>query len=238
MFQEVWADLESFYGREGLRFPREIFWLNGAPGAGKGTHTHFMMRERGFKSGPIVMSDLLQSPEAKRCKDAGCLVGDREVIGFVFRALLEPQYTDGVVFDGFPRSAPQVECLRLLFKKMKELHNEHAGMADASAFPSPNFHIWVLDIGASESVKRQLFRGKQVQAWNEAVNKTGVGELRELRKTDIEESAARTRYDIFKTTTCESLLSLQSDARFCYHWVDAHGSIEQVQARIREAMGK
>lgn len=236
MFSEVWADLESSCGRANLRFPREIFWLNGAPGSGKGTHTHFMMQERGFTAGPIVMSDLLQSPEAQRCKDAGCLVGDREVIGFVFRALLEPQYASGVVFDGFPRSAPQVECLRLLFKKMDELHHEFANTEEASFFPKPNFHIWVLDIGAAESVKRQLFRGKQVKAWNEEVAKTGRDKPKELRKTDVDADAAHGRYNVFKTTTCESLLGLESDARFCYHLIDAHGAIQEVQERIHDAM--
>lgn len=238
MFDEVWSDLESAYGRKQLRFPREVFWLNGAPGAGKGTQTRFMMHERGFAAGPIVMSELCQSPEAQRRKDAGFLVDDREVIGLVLRALLDPQYANGVVFDGFPRSAPQVECLRLLFKKMDELHRENANTSDAAAFPKPNFHIWVLDIDASESVKRQLFRGNQVKAWNDEVERTGVGEPQELRKTDVDEGAARGRYNVFKTTTCESLLGLENDARFCYHLIDAHGSIEAVQARIREALSE
>jgi len=236
MFNEVWVDLESSYGRANLRFPREIFWLNGAPGSGKGTHTHFMMQERGFTAGPIVMSDLCQSPEAQRRKDAGFLVDDREVIGLVFRALLEPQYASGVVFDGFPRSAPQVECLRLLFKKMDELHREYAATEEANFFPKPNFHIWVLDIDAPESVKRQLFRGKQVESWNHEVAKTGVGEAKELRKTDVDADAAHGRYSVFKTTTCESLLGLETDARFCYHLIDAHGTIKEVQGRIYDAM--
>ena len=236
MFNEVWSDLESAYGRTNLRFPREIFWLNGAPGSGKGTHTDFMMQERGFKAGPIVMSDLCQSPEAQRRKDAGFLVDDQEVIGLVLRALLKPQYAGGVVFDGFPRSGPQVECLRLLFKKMDELHREYAGTEQAGSFPRPNFHIWVLDIGASESVKRQLLRGKKVKAWNDSVAKTGVGERKELRRTDVDADAAHSRYDIFKTTTCESLFGLENDPRFCYHVIDAHGTIEDVQKRIHEAM--
>ena len=36
IFQSVWAVLVDEFGEENLRFPKEIFWLNGAPGAGKG----------------------------------------------------------------------------------------------------------------------------------------------------------------------------------------------------------
>ena len=37
IFQTVWQELEQEMGAENLKFPAEIFWLNGAPGAGKGT---------------------------------------------------------------------------------------------------------------------------------------------------------------------------------------------------------
>ena len=35
IFNSIWASLEDELGEEYLRFPKEIFWLNGAPGAGK-----------------------------------------------------------------------------------------------------------------------------------------------------------------------------------------------------------
>ena len=44
IFNSVWASLEDEFGEEQLRFPKEIFWLNGAPGAGKGTNTDFIMQ--------------------------------------------------------------------------------------------------------------------------------------------------------------------------------------------------
>ena len=43
IFNAVWNDLESTYGRERLHFPREMILLGGAPGAGKGTNTPFIM---------------------------------------------------------------------------------------------------------------------------------------------------------------------------------------------------
>ena len=78
IFDSVWSSLEREFGREKLAFPREIFWLNGAPGAGKGTNTAFILQYRDYAADPIVVSDLLSSPEAKKRIDAGMLVGDRE----------------------------------------------------------------------------------------------------------------------------------------------------------------
>src|SRR4051812_47086874 len=37
IFKPIWEDLEAHFGREHLRFPKEIILLGGAPGAGKGT---------------------------------------------------------------------------------------------------------------------------------------------------------------------------------------------------------
>src|SRR3954447_14453156 len=102
IFSAVWADLEEKPGRDKLRFPREFIWLGGAPGAGKGTNTPFIAEARGITAPPIVISDLLTSPHAVAIKNAGKMVGDREVIGLLFDELLVPRYHEGVIIDGFP----------------------------------------------------------------------------------------------------------------------------------------
>src|SRR5918912_170381 len=102
IFESVWQDLLAEYGRENLRFPKEIILLGGAPGAGKGTNTAFISRTRGLTCPPIVISALLDSPEARALKNAGNMVGDREVVGLLLRHLLRKEYQDGVVLDGFP----------------------------------------------------------------------------------------------------------------------------------------
>ena len=65
IFNSVWKNLEEELGREKLQFPKELLLLGGAPGAGKGTQTRFIMKARGLTCPPIVVSDLLTSPEAK-----------------------------------------------------------------------------------------------------------------------------------------------------------------------------
>ena len=230
IFQSVWASLEADFGRENLLFPREILWLNGAPGSGKATHTKTAMEYRDFTAPPIVVSDLLQSPEAKKRKDAGMLVGDKEVTNLILRELLKPVYKSGAVVDGYPRSLVQVECLKLLYAKLNELLLEFKKTTPNKRIPKPHFHILVLFIDEAESIKRQLIRGRKAMQHNEEVESSGVGKLHEVRKTDLQEEAARNRYRTFKDVTYESLKSLREV--FFYHYINAHGTIEEVRRRI------
>jgi len=228
IFDSVWSSLERELGREKLAFPREIFWLNGAPGAGKGTNTAFILQYRDYAADPIVVSDLLSSPEAKKRIDAGMLVGDREVVEILFRKLLEPAYVSGAIVDGFPRSMVQVECLKHLFAKLNDLRSEFRGAAGVR-FPKPHFHILVLFVDENESVRRQLKRGQEAIAQNEKAARDG-GPLAEVRKTDLTAEAARNRYRVFKERTYEPLQSLRDI--FHYHFINAQGSLPEVQARI------
>ena len=228
IFDSVWSSLEREIGREKLAFPREIFWLNGAPGAGKGTNTAFILQYRDYAADPIVVSDLLSSPEAKKRIDAGMLVGDREVVEILFRKLLAPEYVSGAIVDGFPRSMVQVECLKHLFTKLNDLRTEFRGSTGVR-FPKPHFHILVLFVDENESVRRQLKRGQEAIAQNEKAARDG-GPLAEVRKTDLTADAARNRYRVFKERTYEPLQSLRDI--FHYHFINAQGSLAEVQARI------
>src|SRR3954449_7630832 len=125
IFSAVWDDLQEKHGRDNLRFPREFIWLGGAPGAGKGTNTPFIAETRGITAPPIVISGLLTSPQAIAIKNAGKMVGDREVIGLLFEELLLPQYHEGVIIDGFPRTKVQVECLKIFYNEMEKLNGDY-----------------------------------------------------------------------------------------------------------------
>ncbi|RME71665.1 MAG: nucleoside monophosphate kinase [Verrucomicrobia bacterium] len=230
IFNRVWAKLEDEFGRENLRFPKELILLGGAPGAGKGTNTPFIMKVRSLTCEPIVVSALLDSPEAKRIKDAGGMVGDREVVEIVFRKLLEPQYADGAILDGFPRTRVQVECLKLLYDRMIELRREFYDTPLRRYFRQPVIHIMVLFVDERESVARQLRRGRIVAEHNEEVRRSGVGELMEERATDQSEEAARHRYRVFKEKTYHALQSLREI--FHFHFINAQGPLEEVQENI------
>jgi adenylate kinase len=234
IFTPIWESLEEEVGREHLRFPKEIILLGGAPGAGKGTQTQFINQTRGLTCPPIVISDLLTTPEMEKLKAHGMMVGDKEVVMVLLRTLLEPTYRDGVVLDGFPRTSVQVECLKLLVDKIGELHDRFASTPLAMHFRRPTIHVMVLFVSESTSVERQLGRGRDIARHNKKVAETGVGAPVDVRTTDSSEDLARRRYQVFKEQTWMALTSLQQ--LYHYHFINAEGSIAEVQANILEEL--
>lgn len=230
IFNAVWADLLEERSKDSLWFPREFIWLGGAPGAGKGTNTPFIARARDITAPPVVISGLLDSPQAVALKNAGKMVGDREVIGLLFRDLLKPEYRDGVIVDGFPRTKVQVECLKLFYTAMLALHAEYRGTPLAGHFRKPLFRIALLFVSEEVSVQRQLKRGREIREHNRQVKESGVGVLREERVTDLDPNLCRERYRTFKNTTFDALQSLRQI--FHFHYIDAEGDLPQVQANI------
>ena len=230
IFSSVWQELEATFGRSQLRFPKEIILLGGAPGAGKGTNTEFIKKTRMLTCAPIVVSALLDSPEARALKNAGNMVGDREVVGLILRELLKPEYRDGVILDGFPRTKVQVECLKLLVDKMQALRREFYATPLGIHFRQPTIHIMVLFVDEREAVARQLKRGRETRLHNEEVSRTGIGEPLEDRPTDHDEALARRRYRVFKEQTWDALQSLRET--FHYHFINAQGPVEEVEQNI------
>ncbi|MFX3681290.1 MAG: nucleoside monophosphate kinase [bacterium] len=230
IFLDVWRSLEEEFGRKKLRFPKEIILLGGAPGSGKGTNTEFILEARGLTCPPIVVSSLLDSPQAQRIKDAGMMVGDREVLGILFRELLKPEYADGCILDGFPRTEVQVDALKSLVTKMQGLREEFLQTPLGMHFRQPTVHIMVLFVEEHISVERQLKRGQLTTEHNAEVRRTGVGELWEERATDYDPELARRRYRVFKEKTWDALQSLKSI--FHYHFINAQGEISEVEQNI------
>ena len=230
IFGSVWSELEAEFGHDNLRFPKEIILLGGAPGAGKGTNTAFIAKVRGLTCQPIVISSLLNSPEARALKAAGNMVGDRDVIRLVLRELLRAEYHDGVILDGFPRTNVQVECLKLLVDKMHALRREFYTTPLSIHFRQPTIHIMVLFVDEKESVARQLKRGRETKALMELATRPADSPLPEDRPTDHDESLARRRYRVFKEQTWEALQSLKEI--YHYHFINAQGPVAEVEANI------
>jgi adenylate kinase len=230
IFNGVWKELEADYGRENLRFPKELILLGGAPGAGKGTNTNFIRELRDITADPIVISALLDTPEAREIKARGGMVLDRDVVGILLRKLLEPEQQNGAILDGFPRTKVQVECLKMLYDEMIALRRDFADTQHSIHFRQPMFHIMVLFVDEPESIARQLKRGRQVIAHNEEVKRSGIGDLWEERPTDFNEALARNRYRVFKEQTYDALVSLKEI--FHYHFINAQAPLEMVRRNI------
>lgn len=230
IFNRVWKELEDENGRENLRFPKELILLGGAPGSGKGTNTDFIRKVRGISAQPIVVSQLLDSPDARKIKASGGMVGDEEVLRLLFQELLKPEFRDSAVLDGFPRTNVQVECLKMFYDQMVQLRNEFSDTPKAHFFRQPVIHIMVLFVDEAESIARQLKRGEETLRHNAEVRHSGVGTLLEVRATDFDPDLARNRYRTFKEKTYDALVSLKQI--FHYHFINAQASISVVQQNI------
>ncbi len=234
IFRTAWEELLEDVGESRLQFPKELILLGGAPGAGKGTQTRFISELRGLTCPPIIISSLLSSPEAQKIKADGGMVGDKEVIGILFRELLKPEYRDGAILDGFPRTKVQVACLKMLIQRMNSLWRRYHQTELARSFRKPTIHVVILFVEEAVSIERQLKRGLEIQHNNEEVDRTGIGDMLELRPTDLDPEAARRRYQVFKEQTWEALTSLKE--YFFYHFINAQGPISEVAENIRREL--
>jgi adenylate kinase family enzyme len=194
-------------------FPREITWLAGAPGAGKGTNSSYVASARGYDAPTIVMSSLLDSPECKRIKDAGGMVNDEVVFKALLQELAKPEYRRGVVVDGFPRTEKQAAMI-------SELHENLSS--------NTSFNFVTLFIDEQASVARQLSRGEVIRKLNTVRKAGGLPPLEE-RTTDVCEKAARLRYSNFMQQY-EAINKLS--ARFPLAIVDAAAPIDTVRQRL------
>ena len=92
--------------------------LFGPPGAGKGTQAEIIVEMTGkpqISTGDMLRSAVSQGTElgleARGYMEAGKLVPDQVIIGLIEDRLSEPDASNGVLFDGFPRTIPQAEAL-------------------------------------------------------------------------------------------------------------------------------
>ena len=95
--------------------------LLGPPGAGKGTQASRLMADRGMVQ--LSTGDMLRAAKnagtpvglkAKPIMEAGGLVPDEIVSAIIGERLDMPDTLNGVIFDGYPRTAPQAEQLDTL----------------------------------------------------------------------------------------------------------------------------
>ncbi len=101
--------------------------LLGAPGAGKGTVAKLLTKLDGsvqISTGDILRGAVAAGTElgkqAEAAMKAGDLVSDDLIMGIMGERLKEDDCKAGYLLDGFPRTIPQAEALKILLADMGE----------------------------------------------------------------------------------------------------------------------
>lgn len=90
----------------------------GPPGAGKGTQADLICKDFGIKqlsTGDILRFNVTQMTplglSAKTYMEEGKLVPDEIIINMIKAEIRKDEYSNGILFDGFPRTIPQAIAL-------------------------------------------------------------------------------------------------------------------------------
>jgi len=210
--------------------------LLGPPGAGKGTQASRLEHDRGMVQ--LSTGDMLRAAvkagtpvglKAKAVMEAGQLVSDEIVSGIIGERLDQPDTQKGVIFDGYPRTAPQAEALdRLLADRGRTLDHVIELAVDEDALVeriTGRFTCAKCNEGYHDRFKRPAVDG--------VCDVCGSTEFK--RRPDDNEETVRTRMAEYRAKTAPILPIYE--ARGLVQRVDGMADIEDVTKAIEAILG-
>lgn len=210
----------------------------GAPGSGKGTQAQRLMDR--YRIPQVSTGDLLRAAvanatplglKAKEAMDAGKLVADEIVIGMLKERLARDDAAGGFILDGYPRNLSQAQALDAL-------------LADLG---KPLDAVVLFEVPKDELVRRISGRrtcrhcGRVFNVFSsppakgERCPKSGGGHDLFQRPDDNEQTVAQ-RLEVYEQQT-KPLVELYG-GRGLLERIDATGQLEEVTARLRDALEK
>lgn len=205
--------------------------LLGPPGAGKGTQASLLVQQRGMvqiSTGDMLRAAVKSGSEIGQLADgimkAGKLFPDDLMAQILGERLDEPDITNGVIFDGFPRTAPQAVAL-------DELLSARGQVLD---------HVIELDVDEDALVDRITGRftcakcGEGYHDRYKLPERAGVcdvcGSTEFKRRPDDNEATVRTRMAEYRAKTAPILPIYE--ARGIVRRVDGMADIQDVARAI------
>jgi adenylate kinase len=212
--------------------------LLGPPGAGKGTQAGFITGRFGIPQ--ISTGDMLRAAAkagtslglaARKVMDAGQLVSDEIIVALVRDRLKQPDCAAGYLFDGFPRTIPQAEALKI------------AGIGVDV--------VLEIDVPDAEIVERMsgrrvhLASGRTYHIRHNPPKVDGRDDLTGeplIQRDDDREQIVRDRLDVYHAQTRQlvdyyTAWAATGDAaapRYCR--VDGIGTVDDIKQRVLDAL--
>ena len=208
--------------------------LLGPPGGGKGTQAKYI--EEKWRIPQISTGDMLRENvnnntslglEAKTYMDKGELVPDHVILNMMEGRLLKDDCKCGYILDGFPRTIPQAEGLTNLLNSINQeldiaillrLDNEVIVKRMGGRRVHPN----------SGRVYHVEYNPPKVE------NKDDISGEDLIIRPDDQEDTVRNRLKVYEDQT--SPLIEYYDRFNILTTIDANGSIEQINSRIKQAV--
>ena len=212
--------------------------LLGAPGAGKGTQATFICEKFGIPQ--ISTGDMLRAAvkagtamglAAKKVMDSGGLVSDDIIIGLVKERIAQADCANGFLFDGFPRTIPQADAM-----KLAGVHLDH---------------VLEIDVPFDAIIDRMSGRRVHVASGRtyhihfnppKVAGKDDVSGEALIQRDDDKEETVRKRLDVYAAQT-RPLVDYysqwaQSDADHAprYSAISGVGQVEEIKARAFTAL--
>lgn len=203
--------------------------LLGPPASGKGTQAKRLVDKLGVPQ--ISTGDMLRAAkaagtalgkEAEKFMNLGQLVPDEVVIGLVNERLDEADAQKGFILDGFPRTVPQAEALDAVLEKK--------GM--------PLTTVLEIKVSRDLLIERAVLRRTDVrtgQIYHLKYNPPPPDAELQHRADDQEEKVVQRLNDYEAITS--ALLPYYAQ-RGLLKQVDGVGELDEITARITEALGK
>jgi len=208
--------------------------LLGAPGSGKGTQAKLLNDEKNVPH--ISTGDMLRDAvadetrfgqKAKLIMDAGNLVSDDIMLGIIAERLSQADAANGFILDGFPRTKQQALDL-------EELLDQLGAPLDAAVLMDVQFDILLKRLTGRRTCSKT---GKLLNIYFSSQEEldectSGGGEL--IQREDDNVATISNRLDVYRENT-EPVIDFYA-GRGRLRTVDAKGTIDEVYARLREAL--
>jgi adenylate kinase len=213
--------------------------LLGGPGAGKGTQAAFITQRYGIPQ--ISTGDMLRAAvkagtplglAAKAVMDRGDLVSDDIIIGLVKERIALEDCRAGFLFDGFPRTIPQAEAMKVSGVPVE--HVVEVAVPDETIIDRMSGRRVHVASGRTYHVK---FNPPKRDMLDDVTGEALV------QRADDHEDTVRKRLQVYHQQT-EPLVdyyrawAATGDRKAPrYHRVEGLGTVEEVRDRIFAALG-